>query len=284
MAGATRQQASAGRKPFDRKFGDDRIATLPTEPGVYLFRDATERVLYVGKAKNLRRRLQSYRNATRKRAHRKMRTLVREASSLEVRPLGSEREALLTENALIQSLRPPFNVDGAYAFLYPAVGLRTAGRQTLLAFCTDPEQWAPLQLRWYGAFRSRPRALAGFEALYALLCRLGHREPRTHLPERPALRGCRLVGVRQLPPALLPALEAFLQGRDPALLSSLSTALLGKPRALREAEQVQAELQAARAFFDADCARLRSALQALGRDDDYVPQDERDALFIRART
>ena len=74
-----------GRRAFDRKFGSALVETLPTGPGIYLFRDAERGVLYVGKAKNVRRRLQNYRNASRRRVHRKMRTLVREASSLEVR-------------------------------------------------------------------------------------------------------------------------------------------------------------------------------------------------------
>ena len=106
---------------FDRKFG--ALGDLPRGPGVYLFRDADGNVLYAGKAKDLRRRLAGYRNATPRKAHRKMRTLVREAATLEVRPQESEKHALLLENELIRTLRPPFNVDGAFSFLYPALGV-----------------------------------------------------------------------------------------------------------------------------------------------------------------
>jgi hypothetical protein len=74
-----------GTKQFDRKFGADLLRDLPAEPAVYLFKAEDGTVLYAGKAKNIRRRLASYRNATRRKAHRKMRTLVRRASSLEVR-------------------------------------------------------------------------------------------------------------------------------------------------------------------------------------------------------
>ena len=66
---------------FDGKFGSDRLRELPREPGVYLFLDAEGRVLYVGKARDLRRRLVGYRNASRRKAHRKMRRLVRLAAS-----------------------------------------------------------------------------------------------------------------------------------------------------------------------------------------------------------
>src|SRR5215510_14757972 len=138
---------------FDRKFGAELLRELPREPGVYLFRDAEGRVLYAGKARDLRRRLAGYRNASRRKAHRKMRTLVREAASLEVRPQKSEKRALLLENELIRTLRPRYNVDGAYAFLYPALGVgRDAGR-VLLAFTSPPDACSQLDLRWHGCFR-----------------------------------------------------------------------------------------------------------------------------------
>ena len=133
---------------FDAKFGADRLRELPRAPGVYLFRDAAGGVLYAGKAKDLRRRLACYRNASRRRAHRKMRTLVRLAASLEVRPQASETQALLLENELIRTLRPRYNVDGAYAFLYPALGVGCDGERLLLAFTSTPEAWHGLDLRW----------------------------------------------------------------------------------------------------------------------------------------
>ena len=111
-----------GLKRFDRKFGADLVRELPAGPAVYLFKDGEGRVLYAGKAKNIRRRLQSYRNASRRKVHRKMRALVSEASTLEVRLQPSERAALLLENELIRAFRPRYNVDGAYTFLYPAIG------------------------------------------------------------------------------------------------------------------------------------------------------------------
>jgi excinuclease ABC subunit C len=271
------------KRAFDDKFGADLLDGLPTGPGVYLFRDADSGVLYVGKAKNIRRRLSNYRNASRKRVHRKMRTLVRESSSLEIRPQPSERQALLEENALIQELRPPYNVDGAYAFLYPALGLSRDGSRTRLCFTTKPEAYETLQLQWFGCFRSRPRARAAFDALVDLLGLVGHLDKRTQLPAHPAVRGSRLVQVRQLPQPLFDALIAFAAGRDPALLTTLATALLDKPRARRDAAHVQACLQLLDGFYPADALRLRLALQAQGRDGTYVAQEQRDALFIDAR-
>jgi hypothetical protein len=80
---------------FDPNIGADRIRELPCGPGVYLFRDASGRVLYAGRAKDLRRRLAGYRTASRRKAQRKMRTLVREAASLEVRPRARDLDSQL---------------------------------------------------------------------------------------------------------------------------------------------------------------------------------------------
>lgn len=136
-----------GVRLFDRKFGAERLREVPREPGVYLFRDAAGEVLYAGKARDLRRRLAGYRNASRRKAHRKMRTLVRLAASLEVRPQEGETQALLLENELIRTLRPPYNVDGAFSFLYPALGVGRHEGRVLLAFTSTPEEWSGLDVR-----------------------------------------------------------------------------------------------------------------------------------------
>jgi excinuclease ABC subunit C len=267
---------------FDQKFGADLVRELPRAPGVYLFRDAEGRVLYAGKAKDLRRRLAGYRSASRRKAHRKMRTLVREAASLEFRPQESEKQALLLENELIRTLRPTYNVDGAYAFLYPALGVGQHEGRVLLAFTSTPEAWSGLDLRWHGCFRSRLRARAAFDALVALFARLGHLEPMSRLPDAKLRRGARLEALRRVPPELPAAADAFLSGDSTELLALLFDRLLESASARRQAAQVEEALRTLSDFAREDVAPLRRALQALGRSG-YVPGDERDALFIAAR-
>lgn len=268
-----------GLKRFDRKFGAELLRELPETPAVYLFKDEDGEVLYAGKAKNIRRRLQSYRNASPRKAHRKMRTLVREAASLEVRPQPSERDALLAENELIRTLRPPYNVDGAYTFLYPALGIGVRHHQSLLCFTTRVASFSGLGLRWYGTFRSRLRTRNAFEALVALLGMLGHREPRSRLPDLAPIRGSQLVAFRRIE-SLVPALERLVAGESSAILRELSTRLLEKPDARREASQVGEDLRRLEAFYRDDAHTLRSVLRAAGRTGGFVAQEERDALFI----
>jgi excinuclease UvrABC nuclease subunit len=268
-----------GLKRFDRKFGADLLRDLPESPAVYLFKDEDGEVLYAGKAKNVRRRLQGYRNASRRKAHRKMRTLVREASSLEVRVQPSERDALLVENELIRTLRPPYNVDGAYSFLYPALGAAVRHHQSLLCVTTRIDAFEGLGLRWYGTFRSRHRTHDALDSLVALLGMLGHREPRSRLPDVPPLRGSRLVGFRRIE-SMMPSIERFFAGESSAILSELSTQLLEKTDARREAAQVGENLRRLDDFYRRDGRRLRDVLRAAGRPGGFVAQEERDALFI----
>lgn len=271
-----------GVRRFDRKFGADFVRELPESPGVYLFKDAEGTVLYAGKAVNVRRRLAGYRTTSRRKKHRKMRDLVREAHALEVRVQPSERAALLLENELIRTLRPRYNVDGAYAFLYPAIGTGAGNGQLRLAFTSDPEAWSSLGLRWHGAFRPRQRAREAFDALVALLGRIGHLEPRSRLPAAPRRRGTRWVGVRRLRDDTLPPLRAFLDGESDALLGLLFAQLLERTGARRDAAAVQEDLTCLRDFYRRDVRRLRAALAATGRAPGFVPQAERDALFIEA--
>ncbi len=271
-----------GVKLFDRKFGADFVSALPPSPGIYLFRDDAERVIYVGKAVNLRKRLFGYRNASRRKVHRKMRMLVRVATTLEVRELDSEREALLAENELIRSLRPPHNIDGAYSFLYPAIGVCHAPDHDLFCFTTHPDKYEEFAFRWYGSFRSRPRAREAFDILIEILALIAHPEPKSRVPPHPRPTGSRLVAFRRLDPALRAQLELFLAGETVSPLGILAESLLEKPRARRDAERVQECLQCLKSFHETDLSKLRTALRAAGRRGTFIDQHERDALFIAA--
>lgn len=271
-----------GLKTFDRKFGADLLRDLSTGPGVYLFKDEEGTVLYAGKAKNIRRRLQTYRNATRRKAHRKMRKLVREAGSLEVRLQPSEREALLLENHLIKTLKPRYNVEGAYSFLYPALGLGRQAHQIYLCFTTDVDRFTGIQLDWFGSFRSRLRAREAYDALSALLARVGHEEPAARLVCRTRMRGAQVSAFRRIE-GLEQGLKGLLSGADPGILSEISTRLLAKPDARRDAANVEEELRMLADFFESDARPLRRALECSGRGGHFVAQDERDAVFIDYR-
>jgi excinuclease UvrABC nuclease subunit len=87
----------------------ERVAALPTEPGVYLFRDAGGSVLYVGKAQSLRARVRSYFGSGGDGRH-QVHFLVPRIRDIEVVATPSVKEALLLENQLIKKHKPRFNV------------------------------------------------------------------------------------------------------------------------------------------------------------------------------
>ncbi len=87
-----------------------KLATLPREPGVYLFRGDDGRVLYVGKAKSLRARVRSYFAASGGDGRFFVALLPELVADLETVVVASEKEALILENELIKQHRPPFNV------------------------------------------------------------------------------------------------------------------------------------------------------------------------------
>ncbi len=104
-----------------------KIRTLPTRPGVYLYKDANDTVIYVGKAKNLRSRVRSYLLEA-SQAHAKTGSLMREAVDLDYILVDNEQEALALENNLIKQKKPRFNILLRDDKSYPYVKLTMADR------------------------------------------------------------------------------------------------------------------------------------------------------------
>jgi excinuclease ABC subunit C len=104
-----------------------KIRTIPTEPGVYLYKNAEGEVIYVGKAKNLRSRVASYFHEGRW-EDAKTGTLVREAADVDYIVVGNNKEALALENNLIKQRKPRFNILLRDDKTYPYVKLTLTER------------------------------------------------------------------------------------------------------------------------------------------------------------
>lgn len=90
----------------------EKLLRVPDEPGCYLMRDRQGRIIYVGKAASLRKRVQSYfRDATLHRADPKLRGLIKSVHDLDFIVVRNEAEALLTEGRLIKEYKPRYNID-----------------------------------------------------------------------------------------------------------------------------------------------------------------------------
>ena len=93
----------------DRNPLKEQVALLPLEPGVYQFLDRTGTVIYVGKAKSLRKRVSSYFMQNKEHPP-KVRVLVRQIAEIRHIVVDSETDALLLENSLIKELQPRYNI------------------------------------------------------------------------------------------------------------------------------------------------------------------------------
>jgi excinuclease ABC subunit C len=95
------------------------LTSLPPNPGCYLFRDTEKRIIYVGKAKNLRKRVKSY--FQKKEQNLKTRCLITTLESVEFFVTDTEVEALILENTLIKKHQPKYNINlkdaKTYAFI-----------------------------------------------------------------------------------------------------------------------------------------------------------------------
>jgi DNA polymerase III epsilon subunit family exonuclease len=138
----------------------------PQQPGVYLFRDAHDQVLYVGRARDLRARLRSYFRSERQRPA--VEAALGALARVEWRIMGSEVEAALEELKLIRELRPPANARSARPDRY--VYLRRRGDTVICS--AQPGELGPLTSRRRAQLAARALQGVEWEALEDALPKL----------------------------------------------------------------------------------------------------------------
>lgn len=100
----------------------DLQSTIPTEPGIYKYFDKDNTLIYVGKAKNIRKRVSSY--FIRSQNSHKTNELVRRIDHIEFTIVSSEQDAFLLENSLIKEFQPRYNIDLKDDKTYPYIVIR----------------------------------------------------------------------------------------------------------------------------------------------------------------
>jgi excinuclease ABC subunit C len=190
-------------------------AQLPTGPGVYRFRDARGRALYVGRATNLRRRVGSYRGDLGERWH--LRSMVARIERVEVLLCASEHEAAWLERNALEHSMPPWN--------------RTAGGQESPVFIQLTESarapglkvvFRPGADRHFGPYLGGTKARLGVSALHRLFP-LSYTAQTLTDAER-AMAAKRLVH-KEDRESLLESLKAVL-GREPAAVAAARQCLI----------------------------------------------------------
>lgn len=231
----------------------EKIDCLPREPGVYLMKDRAGRVLYVGKANDLRARVRSYFAEGKSDDRVLIGALTEHVADVEVIVVGNEKEALLLENELIRLFRPPFNAKqkNGKGFVY----LRIDPRQS------HPRLEVVRRVRDDGAryFGPYPLAHALRQTLRVINRAFRLRTCADHDTARHHGRPCLLCQISRFPvPSIYDIPEdeyrrnvedaiAFLEGRRQGLVESMKARM-------REA--------AARQDFE-EAARLRDQIRAI---------------------
>ncbi len=265
---------------FDRKFGAQFLESLPGSPGVYLVYDQQDELIYVGKAKNLKRRLSQYRNTLRRKKHRRMRGIVKEAARIEIQCAETHLDACLTEAMLIQKHRPRWNIVGAYSFLYPLIGIRYANGNLEFCMTTTPEvvlKECP-GFEFHGAFRSRRITGDAFFALMRLLRFVGHVNPsnrRSRIPKHSYV-----FSFRRLPSNWAGIWASFYKGESVLAMEELILTLVEKTGARRRPSKVQEHLDELKRFWRHEVLTLAKVRKATGYTDWPVPQYQRDLVFL----
>lgn len=147
-------------RPLDQRLGAAFFREAPRRPGVYVMKDAGDNVLYVGKARDLKRRLNNYRVANPDRMPRRHLRMVREVARIEFEFCPNEPAALRHESKLLRALKPRFNRAGVWPGKSRFIVWRLNGEALELGIVEVPgpdwRRFGPLN----GSARSLHHALA----------------------------------------------------------------------------------------------------------------------------
>lgn len=213
------------------------LKQLTERPGVYRMYDREDQVLYVGKARNLRKRVSSYFRKTGLAP--KTEALVARIERIEVTITGSETEALLLEQNLIKSLKPPYNIllrdDKSYPYIY----LSSHQDYPSLTFRRGRSKKGGGT--WFGPFPSSGAVRESLNILQKIFkirsCSESYFRNRTRPCLQYQINRCTAPCVEFVSPeAYLEDIRhatMFLEGKNPAIIQDLMTAMEQASQALQ---------------------------------------------------
>ncbi|MDX1635272.1 MAG: excinuclease ABC subunit UvrC [Marinobacter sp.] len=216
----TRSDAPAGG--FDSK---TFLKKLTERPGVYRMLDAAGEVLYVGKARNLKKRVASYFRTSGLAP--KTEALVSRIQAIEVTITGSETEALLLEQNLIKSLRPPYNIllrdDKSYPYIF------LSGHQDYPSLTFRRGRTKKAQGTWFGPFPSSGAVKESLNVLQKVFrirnCTESFFRNRTRPCLQYQINRCTAPCVEYISPEDYQRdvrhAAMFLEGKNPAIINDL---------------------------------------------------------------
>ncbi|MCX6935431.1 MAG: excinuclease ABC subunit UvrC [Verrucomicrobia bacterium] len=231
-----------------------QLRDLPHRPGVYLFRDRFRRVIYVGKARDLHRRVSQYFHPSRiMGADLKTRALVQSIAELETHVVRNEPESILLEGRLIKEYRPRYNVSfrDDKKFLLVRVDMEEPYPKFQLTRMKNEDK-----ARYFGPF-AYPRALR--QTLSLMRKKFGLRSCRPEIPGEKEYRHCLDEVIRN---CSAPCVEKITRAAYGERVRQACDFLEGKTREMQESLQ-EAMIQAAGRKDFEKAASLRNLVEDL---------------------
>ncbi|MBC7692885.1 MAG: GIY-YIG nuclease family protein [Methylotenera sp.] len=268
--------------PLKTRFGAPFFLALPKTPGIYRMKDEHGNVIYVGKAKVLRERLNSYRHARPGEVSRKVIRMIHLIRTIEWEECDSEASALLLENRLLRELAPPFNTVNTRPHTYSFIGLRVIELDNRcvirLRLTMNCKRQGDLL---FGAFKGRSRALRGYSALLRLFWATQSTAERFEYPPPLTRRSPPSLYSVELPKVWISPLREFLKGRSEHLISQLSCSLLENETLPRfYSHYIQEDLEALQSFFNQGPKRNLELRKNHGLRNRLIAQDRIDDLLV----
>ncbi|MFH5882810.1 nucleotide excision repair endonuclease [Halalkalibaculum sp. DA3122] len=284
MKNSQQQRLFNHYNPLEDRVGTDFFEALPSEPGVYKMFGRSGLLLYVGKAKNLRARLFSYRRAKVGATSRKTIRLIRMVHNITYELCKNEKEALLLENKLIRQEQPEFNHAKKSPETYYFIHLRK--EEKALVFRLNMRQrMEEKEWKTYGAFKGHVVVRKALGALLRLVYLAEHRVDSIHHLPPVLLKNLTPMNYR-LPVPDKKLLDVRLIGRlFTGESSRFFDVVLEQFRREHLMEQyigklILEDLESLNRFYTTCCRRNRQIVTQLELDSHIIPQQKLDDYLI----
>ncbi len=251
------------------------VEAPPHQPGVYTMYDKNDEVLYVGKAKDLNKRLTSYRYSK----SRKTQRLIAHLHRIGIEICKSETDAILLENLLIRSLRPPFNEANKKPETYYYISTTRQGNKREFRLSMSKLNEYP---KSYGCFKGHLRVRKGLGALLKLLFVVNEEiESAYFLPTQLLKRITPMRYAIRLDDQRGVQVHQLLKGTSSSLLEEFEQLVDENPFKDRFTNKYFAsEVEHLRLFFELGPARNQLIKKELNLESELIPQEQLDDLQV----
>lgn len=281
---AEQQRLFESYNPIENRLGKPFFDELPQKPGVYKMYGQSQELLYVGKAKNLRSRVFTYRRAKMSTASRKTVRLIRMTHHIDIELCDSEKEALLLENKLIRTHQPEFNHAKKQPDTYYFIAINR--KKGVLHFSLQMHQ--PDSELVYGAFKGHRLVRKSMGSILRLLYIFENDiESVFKLPSlltqklTPMEYELQYAPEKTIVPDLWRLLQDFLEGANMKFIKELTGHAVERDLLNAFAgSMILDDLDSLKWFFERCSSRNYQIYRQLDLDSPVIPQEKLDDYLI----